>query len=269
MTQGNFAELNGLKMYYEIHGAGEPLLLLHGGYMTLEALGPILPALARIRQVIAVELEGHGRTADLDRPLSFEQMGDDLAALLQGLGLPGADFVGYSLGGGAALQTAIRHPGLVRKLVVVSAPCRSTGWYPEVHAQMKLMGLEAAKAMQGSPMYQAYLNTAPHPENWERFVVKMGQLIGQDYDWSEGVATIRAPVLIAIGDADSVRTAHGVEFFELLGGGQRDAGWDGSGMPPTARLAILPGTTHYNIFATPLLASVVSSFLEEPMLAAA
>jgi pimeloyl-ACP methyl ester carboxylesterase len=264
MAQGKFANVNGLNMYYEIHGAGEPLILLHGGFGVTGSFEQSLPALAENRQVIAVELQGHGHTADISRPLSFEQMADDVAALIKHLGIESSDILGYSLGGGAALQTAIRHPILVRKLVVVSAPCKSNGWYPEVLAGMKSMNAEVGKTWVGSPMYQAYANIAPKPDEWPTLVAKMGQLLSQDYDWSEAVSALKAPVMIVVGDADSVRTAHAVEFFELLGGGQRDANWDGSGMS-SSRLTILPGTTHYDILSSPALAAVVIPFLDSPM----
>jgi pimeloyl-ACP methyl ester carboxylesterase len=153
---------------------------------------------------------------------------------------------------------------MVRKLVIVSDPCKSDGWYPEVRTGMRSMNAEAAQAMIGSPMHQAYISIAPRPEAWPELVTRLGQLVGQDYDWSKDVEAIKAPTLIVVGDADAVRTAHVVEFFELLGGGKRDAGWDGSGMS-SARLAILPGTTHYGIFFSPLLASIVTPFLDAPM----
>jgi pimeloyl-ACP methyl ester carboxylesterase len=264
MTKGQYANLMGLKMYYEIHGTEKPLVLLHGGFGTIDMFGQVLPMLAEKRKVIGVELQGHGHTADIDRPLSFEQMADDIASLIEHLGLENTDIFGYSLGGGVALQTAIRHPKVVRKLVVVSAPYKSDGWYPEVRAGMRAMNAEAGKAWVGSPMHQAYVGVAPKPDDWSTVVAKMGQLLGQDYDWSKDVAAIKAPTMIVVGDADAVRTAHAVEFFELLGGGKRDAGWDGSGMSD-ARLAILPGITHYNIFSSPLLASTVTPFLDAPM----
>ncbi len=264
MPQGKYANVNGLNLYYEVHGAGQPLVLLHGGFGTISMFGPALPALAETRQVIAVELQGHGHTADIDRPLSFEGMADDTAALIKHLGLERADVMGYSLGGGVALQTAIRHPGVVRKLVLVSVPFKSNGWYPEVRAGMKSINAEAARGWVGSPMHQEYASVAPRPEDWPTLADKSGDLHRQDYDWSSGVAAIKAPTMIVIGDADSVRTSHAVEFFERLGGGQRDAGWDGSGRP-IARLAILPGATHYDIFSSALLAIVVTPFLDAPM----
>ena len=261
---GSYASVNGLEMYYEIHGTGRPLILLHGGVGAIEMFGEVLPLLAEGRRVVAVDLQAHGRTAYIDRPLSFELMADDIAALIEHLEIEKADVMGYSLGGGVALQTAIRHPEVVRKLVVVSTPFKRDGWYPEVLAGMGQMGPEAAEPMKQTPMYQLYASVAPKPDDWPVLLTKLGQLLGQDYDWSEEVAAIEAPTMIVVGDADSVRTAHAVEFFELLGGGKADAGWDGSGMS-NARLAILPATTHYDIFFSPMLASTVTPFLDAPV----
>jgi len=261
---GNYAEVNGLEKYYEVHGSGEPLVLLHGGVGAIEMFGGVLPLLAEGRQVIAVDLQAHGRTADFDRPLSYESMADDVGALIDHLGFERADVMGYSLGDGVALQTAIRHPEVVRKLVLVSTPFERDGWYPEILTGMGQMGTEAAEPMKGTPMYQLYASIAPKPEDWPVLLTKLGRLLGQDYAWSEEVEAIRAPTMIVVGDADSVRTAHTVRFFELLGGGKADAGWDGSGMS-NARLAILPATTHYDIFSSPTLASTVTPFLDAPM----
>lgn len=264
VPRGSYAPVNGLGLYYEIHGSGDPLVLLHGAFGVIGMFAQILPELAKARHVIAVELQAHGHTVDIDRPLSFEQMADDVAALIKHLGLENTDIFGYSLGGGVALQTAIRHPEIVRKLVVVSAPFKSDGWYPEIRAGLRSINAQAAEAWVGSPMHQAFISVAPNPEAWPTLGAKMGQLVGQDYDWSTETAKIKSPTLIVVGDADSVRTAHAVEFFELFGGGKKDAGWDGSGMS-NARLAILPGTTHYNIFSSPTLASVMTPFLDAPM----
>ena len=261
---GSYARINGLDAYYEVHGVGEPLVLLHGGLGAIEMFGEVLPTLARGRQVVAVDLQAHGRTADIDRPLRFESMADDIAALIEHLGFDRADVMGYSLGGGVALQTAIRHPERVRKLVVVSVPFERDGWYPEVLAGMAQMGPEAAEPMKGTPMYQLYSSIAPRPEDWPVLLTKLGELLRRDYDWSEDVEAMEAPTMIVVGDADSVRTAHAVRFFELLGGGRADAGWDGSGMS-ASRLAILPATTHHDIFSSPTLAATVSPFLDAPM----
>jgi pimeloyl-ACP methyl ester carboxylesterase len=260
----NYADVNGLRLYYEIHGSGKPLILLHGGYGTPEMFGDNLPLLAEGRQVIAVELQGHGHTADINRPLRYELMADDIAALIKHLGFERADVMGFSLGGGVALQTAIRHPEVVRKVVLVSTVFARNGWYPEMNEAMAQMGVGTAEAMKPTPLYQIYARVAPRPEDWPVLHTKMGELLRQDYDWSKGVTALKMPVLIVAGDADGLRTAHAVEFFELLGGGLRAAGWDGSGMS-IARLAILPGLTHYNINISPLLAATVVPFLDASM----
>ena len=263
-AKGNYASVNGLNLYYEIHGAGEPLILLHGGVGAIQMFGEVLPSLAQNRRVVAVDLQAHGRTADIDRELRFELMAGDIAALIKHLGIEEADVMGYSLGGGVALRTAIQHPEVVRKLVLVSTPFKRDGWYPEILAGMGQMGPQVAEPMKQTPMYQLYASIAPKPQDWPVLLTRLGDLLRQDYDWSKDVAAIKAPTLLVVGDADSVRTAHAVAFFELLGGGKVDAGWDGSGMS-NARLAILPATTHYNIYSSPALAAVVAPFLDAPM----
>jgi pimeloyl-ACP methyl ester carboxylesterase len=263
-AKGSYASVNGLQLYYEVHGAGEPLILLHGGLGAIQMFGEVLASLAQNRQVIAVDLQAHGRTADIDRELRFELMADDIAALIKHLGLEEAGVMGYSLGGGVALRTAIQHPEVVRKLVLVSTPFKRDGWYREILAGMGQMSAQIAEPMKQTPMYQHYAGIAPNPEDWPVLLTKLGRLLGRDYDWSKEVAAIKVPTLIVVGDADSVRTAHAVAFFELLGGGKVDAGWGGSGMS-NARLAILPATTHYNIYSSPQLSVVVAPFLDAPM----
>jgi pimeloyl-ACP methyl ester carboxylesterase len=258
-----YAPVNGLNLYYEIHGTGEPLILLHGGVGATDMFAEILPMLSSVRRVIAVDLQAHGRTADIDRPLSLEAMADDIATLLKHLGFDKADVMGYSLGGGVALRTAIQHPDVVRKLVLVSTAFKRDGWYPEIQRAMSQMGPAAAEPMKQTPMYPLYARVAPRPEDWPLLLTKLGELLRKDYDWSKEVAAIKAPTLLVYGDADAIRTAHALEFFELLGGGQKDGGWDGSGVS-NARLAILPGLTHYNIFSSPALAAAVTPFLEAP-----
>jgi pimeloyl-ACP methyl ester carboxylesterase len=224
----------------------------------------ILPLLASGRRVITVDLQGHGRTADVDRPLRFQTMGDDIAALIGHLGLGQgvpADVMGYSLGAGTALRTAIQHPDLVRRLVIVSHPVRHDGWFPESLAGFDQMGPAFAEAMKQSPLYEIYSKVAPRVEDWPVLVDKMGTMLRQDYDWSAEVAQITAPVMLVYGDADSVRPAHIAEFYALLGGGLRDANWDGSARPVT-RLAILPSHTHYDIFFSPDLLAAVIPFLD-------
>ena len=262
--RSGYAPVNGLQLYYEIHGAGEPLVLLHGGLGMTGMFGELLPLLAQGRQVIAVDLQAHGRTADIDRPMRYELMGDDIAALLAHLEIAQADVMGYSLGGGVALRVAIQHPERVRKLVVVSAPYAMGGWYPEIIAAVGQISGAAAEMFHGSPMHAFYVAVAPHPEQFPRLLDKMGELERQHYDWSAEVAALRVPTLLVYGDADSVPPAHAAAFFGLLGGGKEDAGWDRAKMP-VSRLAILPGTTHYDIFASPLLAAVVTPFFDAPL----
>jgi len=262
-TVGSYADVNGITLYYETHGTGRPLILLHGGLGAIEMFGPNLAALAQGRQVIGVDLQGHGRTADIDRPLTTELMADDIAALITHLKLDRPDLMGYSLGGGVAVLTAIRHPELVGRLVMVSTPIRRNAFYPEILAQQGQVTAGAAEAMKQTPMYQLYASIAPRPEDWARLLGKIGESMKNDFDFSKEIAGLTATTLVVAADADIFPPAHAVEVFGLLGGGTRDGGWDGSGRPK-ARLAILPGLTHYTIFDAPALASTVISFLDEP-----
>jgi pimeloyl-ACP methyl ester carboxylesterase len=257
----SYADVNGLSLYYEEHGSGEPLVLLHGGIGAGEMLGATVPALAAGRRVITVDLQGHGHTADIDRPLRPESLAGDVAALIEHLGLAQADVMGYSLGGEVALRTAIQHPALVRRLVVVSVPFRRDGSFPEVLAAMDQMHVGLADMLKQSPLYEVYSRLAPRVEDWPVLIRKTGELLKVDYDWTDEVRALTAPTLLVFADADSVRPDHIVECFALLGGGLRDAGWDGSARP-TARLAILPGTTHYDISTSPALAPAVIPFLD-------
>jgi pimeloyl-ACP methyl ester carboxylesterase len=253
-----YADVNGLHLYYEIHGGGKPLVLIHGGLSASEAFGPSLEELAKGRQVIAVHLQGHGRTHDIHRPLRFEIMADDIAALISQLGLGKADVMGYSLGGGVALQIAIRHPEAVDKLVVVSEPMKRDAWYPEVNAAFDRMAANApmiAKKIKASPMATLYPDV-----DWETLVRKIGEMESRGYDWSADVAKIKTPTMLVFADADAISPEHIVEFYKLLGGGRRDAGLDGS-LRPVNRLAIVPGATHYNIFSTIAVADLVTPFL--------
>ena len=263
-VKSGYAPVDGLKLYYEIHGGGAPLILMHGGLGSIEMFGATLPALASGRQVIAVDLQAHGGTADIDRPLSFDTMSEDIAGLLKYLGIEKADVMGYSLGAGVALRTTVNHPGVVKKLVVLSTPYKHDGWYPEIRAAMEQIGPGLAEQMKPSPLYQQYAKVAPRPEDWPLLVSKVGKLVRTDYDWSQDVAAIKAPTMLVFGDADSVQPQHTVEFFQLLGGGKRDGGWDGSGIS-NARLAVLPGVTHYNIAESPGLVPTVVPFLEAEM----
>jgi pimeloyl-ACP methyl ester carboxylesterase len=236
---GGYAEVNGLEMYYEVHGNGRPLVVLHGAYMTIETMGEIVPSLAETRQVIAVELQGHGHTADIDRPLSYEQMAGDTASLLRHLGIEEADVFGYSMGGGVALQVVIRHPEVVRRLVVASASYTSDGMHPELLAMIPAITPEA---FAGSPIEEAYLRTAPNPKDFPNLVAKLKQLDMEPFAWPpEDVRGIAAPTLLIIGDSDAIRLEHAVELFRLLGGGVMG---DLAGLPKS-QLAVLPGTAHF------------------------
>ena len=259
-----YATANGLQLYYEVYGSGDPLILLHGGFGSIEMFAPLLQKLAAGRQVIAFDLQGHGRTADVARQLSFEGMADDLVAAFDHLGCNNVDAMGYSLGGGVALQLAIRHPGRIKRLVVVSFPFRKTGRYLEMRDAIAQMGSGSADAMIGSPLHQAYGKLAPRPEDWTSLHIKMRDLLTRDYDWATGIEAITTPTLLVAGDADQMPPSHVAEFFERLGGGHRDGGWDRSGIS-SARLAILPGVTHYDILTTPRLAEITDHFLSAPV----
>ncbi len=259
----SYADVNGLSLYYEDHGSGgQPLVLLHGGIGAGELFAPILPELSVRRRVIAVDLQGHGHTADVDRPFRPQQMADDVAALIRHLGLPHADVMGYSLGGDVALRPAIQHPAVVRRLVLVSVSCRRDGSFPEVLATMDQMGPGLAEMLKPSPVYELYARIAPRPQDWPVLIAKTSELVKQDYDWTAETAELSAPTMLVYADADSIRPAHVVEFYGLLGGGLGDPGWDGSGRP-VSRLAILPGTTHYDISTAPALVPAVLPFLDE------
>jgi pimeloyl-ACP methyl ester carboxylesterase len=259
-NKGSYASVNGLEMYYEIHGTGQPLVLLHGAYMTIDVMGEVVPELAKTRQVIAVELQGHGRTADVDRPLSYEQMADDVAALLRHLGIEQADVFGYSMGGGVALQVAIRHPEVVRKLVVASASYTSEGMHPEL---LEMIPTLTPEAFAGSPIEEAYLRTAPNPDDFPTLVAKMKRLDMEPFAWPpEDIRGIAAPTLLNVGDSDVVRPEHAVVMFRLLGGG---VAGDLAGLL-NSRLAVLPGTTHVTlVHRADWLVSMIGEFLDTPM----
>ena len=260
---GQYAEVNGLSMYFETLGSGRPLILLHGGLGSGEMFGPLLPVLAEHHQVITPDLQGHGRTADIDRPIDIRLMADDIAALIDHLGLEQPDIGGYSLGGGVALQTAVKYPAKVRRLVSMSANIRRDAIPPEMLAQQEQVNAAAAEFMKDTPMYRLYQQVAPRPEDFPRLLDKMGESMAQDFDFSEEVRGLQVPTLIVAADADMAPPSHYVEIFKLLDGGLRDGGWMGEGRPKGGHaLAILPGLTHYNMASSPLFAAVTLDFLD-------
>ncbi|GGQ71826.1 alpha/beta fold hydrolase [Couchioplanes azureus] len=261
---GQYADVNGINLYYETYGTGHPLVLLHGGLGSGEMFGPLVGTFAEHHRVILVDLQGHGRTADIDRPLDIRSMADDIAALIDHLGLQRPDVVGYSLGGGVALLLGIRHPEKVGRLVTASAGIRRTATYPEILEQQGQVGAAAAEFMKDTPMYELYQRVAPRPEDFPRLLDKIGAAMAEDFDFTEEVRGLQVPTLVMGADADLVPPSHFVEIFELLGGGARDGGWTGEGRPEGGHaLAILPGLTHYNLFLSPLFASTALAFLDQ------
>lgn len=254
---GHFADVNGQHIFYSVHGAGKPLILIHGG-IDPDSFGSNLAELAKGRQVIAPHLQAHGRTPDTHRPLRCETLGDDVAALIGHLNLGKADVMGYSLGASVALQTAIRHPDVVDRLVLVSAAMKQDGFYPEGVAAFKQLEANAATlgpGVKASPLGKAYPDV-----DWTNLFRKVGDLTKRPFDWSADVAKLQPRTLLIYADADAIRPEHMVEFWKALGGGQRDAGIDGS-LRPANQLAIVPNTTHYTIPVDPMLPEIVGRFL--------
>jgi pimeloyl-ACP methyl ester carboxylesterase len=257
-AQTGYAPVNGLKMYYEVYGAGKPLVLLHGAFNTINlAFGMLIPELSKTRQVIAVELQGHGRTADIDRPFSFQSMADDVAALLKYLKIDNADIFGYSMGGGTALQLVIRHPEVVRKLVIASAVYKYEGWTPETRAILPTLTPEM---FQGTPIKADYDSLAPNPKHWTQFVNKMKKFVTTPYDFgADKIKAIKSPTLIIAADGDGVLPEHAVEMFRLRGGGYMVD----FGPVPKTQLAILPGNSHISVMMqTSSLVSMINPFLD-------
>lgn len=252
------AAVNGVELYYEIHGKGAPLVMLHGGVTPSEMFGTPLAEMSNHHQVIAIHLRGHGFSSDADAPWSCELMADDVAALLDQIGVSKADVMGYSLGGGVALQLTIRHPEKVNKLVAISIAFRASGNYPEVREAFKNMPAQAEMIggqIAGSPLATLYPNV-----DWVRMMRKSGEMNLPSHDWSKDVAAIKAPTLLMFGDADSIMLEHMIEFYKLLGGGHRDAGFDGS-LRSANRFAVIPNTTHYNVLGSPAVTQFATDFL--------
>ncbi len=254
--------VNGLNMYYEIHGTGQPLVLLHGAFSAIgTSFGKLLPSLAKTRQVIAFELQAHGHTADIDRPLTLEGMADDVAAALRQLGIQQADIFGYSMGAAVALHVATRHPDVLRKLVLASVTYQLSGVHPGLMEGLADMKPEM---MFGSPWHEEYTQIAPHPENFATLFAKKTQMDRGIQDVpAETIRAIKAPTLLIIGDSDLVRPEHAVEMFRLLGGGVFG---DAPAGLPNSQLAVLPGTSHVTLVdRADWLLSMIPAFLDAPM----
>jgi pimeloyl-ACP methyl ester carboxylesterase len=222
--------------------------------------GPVLPILAAQRQVIAVDLQGHGRSTLGNRPIRCQAIADDVAALLKRLRRTKVDVLGYSFGGCVALRLAVQHPDNVRRLVVASAPFANDGFFAEMLPQQAQVSHEMAPMMKDTPMYKTYVAVAPKVDDFPRLLDAMGEFMRQKYDWSADVAKLKMPVMLIYGDADMVRPEHVIKFYQLLGGGLKDAGWNRENMTRN-RLAILPDLTHYEVFASPRLAETALPFL--------
>jgi pimeloyl-ACP methyl ester carboxylesterase len=260
-AKSGYVKTNGLDYYYEISGTGEPLLLLHGGLGSTDMFAPIMPALTDHRTVIAIDLHGHGRTALGTRKIDLVAIGKDLGVVLDKIGFKQVDVLGYSFGGGVALQLAAQHPEKVRRLVLVSAGYSDAGFYPEMREQQNTVNASLAEQMKETPMFKSYVAVAPKPEDFPRLLQAMGDLMRGHYDFSADVKKLTSPTMIVFGDSDMYRPEHVVEFYKLLGGGLRDGGWGREGMSKN-RLAIIPDQTHYDIFYSPKLVATTLPFLD-------
>ena len=260
-SKSGHVEVNGVNYYYEVRGSGPPLLLLHGGLGSIDMFAPVMPALTAKHTVIGVDLHGHGRTALGDRPFSLEAQGADMATILTKLGYEKVDVVGYSMGGGVAFQLGVQHPDRVNKLVLVSAGYAQDGFYPDMIKQQAQVNAGAAAFMKDTPMYTSYMAVAPRPQDFPKLLDTMGAYMKRPYDFSADVPKLTMPVLLVFGDSDMYRPEHEIKFFQLLGGGLKDGGWQREGMTKN-RLAILPGRTHYDIFLSPELISTTLAFIE-------
>jgi pimeloyl-ACP methyl ester carboxylesterase len=261
-SRSGHVAVNGVNYYYAVYGAGEPLLLLHGGMFHIEMFGLNLAKLAQNRQVIGVDLQGHGRTPLGKREISLVDIGDDMAGVLKKLGCDKADVLGYSMGGGVAFQFAARHPKMVRRLALVSTPFAQDGFYPEMLAQQAALGAAMAEQMKETPIYKSYAAIAPHPEEFPKLLDQMGAYMRKSYDWSADVKKLTMPVMLIDGDSDMFRPEHIAKFYQLLGGGLKDVGWQHEHMSKN-RLAILPDVTHYEMGTAPALAATVIPFLDK------
>lgn len=258
-----YADINGLKMYYEVYGEGKPIVLLHGSYMNISLnWSHIIPLLSKDRKVIAAEMQGHGRTKDISREFSYEGMADDVSYLLKHLKIDNADILGYSMGGGVAFQVAVRHPEQVRRLVVLSAPYKHDGWWSDVEAGFSTF---TADQFKDTPIQKQYESLGNDPTHFPEFVRKVVSIDLKPYDWFKDVKNIQAPIFMAIGDADGVRYEHALELFRAKGGGKMG---DIHGLPQS-RLAIIPGTTHIGMMQrTDWLIPMITDFLDSDLKAA-
>jgi pimeloyl-ACP methyl ester carboxylesterase len=250
-------EVNGMEMYYEVSGAGDPLIVLHGAYMNIPAMGAIIPRLAETHRVYAFEFQGHGRTTDIDRPITYQNLADDVAAFMDSVGLATADIFGYSMGAGVGLQLAIRHPEKVSKLVAASVAYDVKGWQPAFREFIPQMTVEMIVDM---PFAEEYRKLAPDPEGFPELVRKLIALEREPMAWEADVRALKAPVLIIAGDADVATLEHTVAMFRLLGGG----GMGDMGQPlPRSRLAVLPASSHMAVINQPdLLHALIEPFLK-------
>ena len=255
-------EINGVDYYYEIHGEGEPLLLLHGGLGSIDMYAPVLPILLESRQVILVDLHGHGRTPLGERSISVADIGQDMAELVEALDYDKVDVMGYSFSAWTGLHMAAAEPDRVRRLVLSSMPYSRNGFFPEMLPQQAQLSGAAAEFMKDTPMYKSYMAVAPEPEEFPRLLDEMGRLLGNDYDYTDAVEQLTMPVMLVYGDSDMIRPEHIVEFYQMLGGGLKDAGWQREHMSKN-RLAILPDLTHYETFMAPQVFRTALSFLND------
>jgi pimeloyl-ACP methyl ester carboxylesterase len=260
--QTGHAELNGVNYYYEIRGEGAPLLVLHGGLGSIDMFEPILPALGKDRKIIAVDLHGHGRTQLGKRAeISLVDQGNDMAALLDKLGVAQADVLGYSFGAGVALRLGVQHPEKVKRLALVSIGFASDGFYPEMVPQQGAVGAQLFEMMKETPMYKSYAAVAPDKSEFPKLLDAMGALMRKPYNYADDAKKLSVPTILIFGDSDMFRLEHIVEFYKLLGGGQKDAGWQREHIAKN-RLAILPDVTHYDMFMQPAMVTTARAFLD-------